>query len=424
MEKRANWYELDNAAKIVPSTAKGANTRVFRITCELKEDVNKEILQRALDETIEEYPFFNCVLHRGIFWYYLEDSDLKAVVEEEHSPACMPLYIKGKKALLYRVNYFKKRINLEMFHVLADGTGAFMFFKNLITRYLQIRYNLSEDIKPSDDFSVEEKNVDAFTDNYSKQKGLKQLNEMRSVKAYQVSGELDDNLLPHLLEGTVSASKFLELAHKYNTTVGVLCVALYIKAVIQGMNLHQRKKHVVVSVPVNLRQFYKSGTARNFFGVINIDYDPAKYTGEINSITDQVAADFKEKLAPENIEKTMNSYSALEHNLAIKMVPLPIKDFTIGRFDSAAKRGVTTSMSNLGLIKMPKEVEDYIDRFGAFMTASSQQVCVCTFKDKMVFGEVSPYKTHKTMLNFFRCLTEEGLEIELGTNDYDLYEDK
>ncbi len=424
MEKRANWYELDNAAKIVPSTAKGANTRVFRITCELKEDVNKEILQRALDETIEEYPFFNCVLHRGIFWYYLEDSDLKAVVEEEHSPACMPLYIKGKKALLYRVNYFKKRINLEMFHVLADGTGAFMFFKNLITRYLQIRYNLSEDIKPSDDFSVEEKNVDAFTDNYSKQKGLKQLHEMRSVKAYQVSGELDDNLLPHLLEGTVSASKFLELAHKYNTTVGVLCVALYIKAVIQGMNRHQRKKHVVVSVPVNLRQFYKSGTARNFFGVINIDYDPAKYTGEINSITDQVAADFKEKLAPENIEKTMNSYSALEHNLAIKMVPLPIKDFTIGRFDSAAKRGVTTSMSNLGLIKMPKEVEDYIDRFGAFMTASSQQVCVCTFKDKMVFGEVSPYKTHKTMLNFFRCLTEEGLEIELGTNDYDLYEDK
>jgi NRPS condensation-like uncharacterized protein len=346
------------------------------------------------------------------------------VVEEEHSPACMPLYIKGKKALLYRVNYFKKRINLEMFHVLADGTGAFMFFKNLITRYLQIRYNLSEDIKPSDDFSVEEKNVDAFTDNYSKQKGLKQLHEMRSVKAYQVSGELDDNLLPHLLEGTVSASKFLELAHKYNTTVGVLCVALYIKAVIQGMNRHQRKKHVVVSVPVNLRQFYKSGTARNFFGVINIDYDPAKYTGEINSITDQVAADFKEKLAPENIEKTMNSYSALEHNLAIKMVPLPIKDFTIGRFDSAAKRGVTTSMSNLGLIKMPKEVEDYIDRFGAFMTASSQQVCVCTFKDKMVFGEVSPYKTHKTMLNFFRCLTEEGLEIELGTNDYDLYEDK
>lgn len=419
MERKANWYKLDNAAKIVPSTAKGANTRVFRLTCELKEEVNKEILQSALDDTIEEFPFFNCVLHRGIFWYYLEDSYIKPIVVEESTPACLPLYIPGKKNLLYRVNYFKKRINLEMFHVLADGTGAFMFFKNLITRYLQIRYNLSDNIKPSDDFSLEEKNVDAFTDNYSKQKGLKQLNEMRSVKAYQVSGEVDDNLLPHLLEGTVSAGKFLELAHRYETTVGVLCVALYIKAVIQGMNRIQKKRPIVVSVPVNLRQFYKSGTARNFFGVINIVYDPENYNGELKSITEPVAKDFKEKLSAENIEKTMNSYSALEHNLAIKMVPLQIKDFTIGRFDRAAKRGVTTSMSNLGQIKMPDEVSDYIDRFGAFMTASSQQVCVCTFKDKMVFGEVSPYKTHKTMLNFFRCLTQEGLEIELGTNDYD-----
>ena len=422
MEKEsANWYELDNAAKIVPSTAKGANTRVFRLTCELKENVNPEILQRALDETAEEFPFFNCVMHRGIFWYYLEDSNIKAVVQEEHTPACLPLYIPGKKNLLYRVNYFGKRINLEMFHVLADGTGAFMFFKNLVTRYLQIRYNLSENIKPTDDFSVEEKNMDAFTDNYAKQKGLGQLKEMQSVKAYQVAGEVDDNLLPHLVEGTVSASKFVELAHKYETTVGVLCVALYIKAAIQSMSRRQKKKPVVVSVPVNLRQFYKSGTARNFFGVININYDPDYYTGELKSITDPVARAFREKLAPENIEKTMNSYSALEHNLAIKMVPLPIKDFTIGKFDRAAKKGVTTSMSNLGQIKMPQEVEDYIDRFSAFMTASSQQVCVCTYKDKMVFGEVSPYKTHKVMLNFFRCLTQEGMEVELGSNDYDDY---
>lgn len=419
MSNNKNWYKLDNAAKIVPSTAKGANTRVFRLTCELNEEVDGDILQAALDETIEEFPFFNCVLHRGIFWYYLEDSDLRPVVEEEHSPACLPLYIPGHKNLLYRVNYFEKRINLEMFHVLADGTGAFMFFKSLVIRYLQKVHNLNEDIKPIDEFSIEEKNVDAFTDNYSKEKGLKQLKEMSSVKAYQLTGELDDNLLPHLLEGTVSSSKFLGLAHEYDTTVGVLCVALYIKAVIQTMNRTQRKKHVVVSVPVNLRQFYESGTARNFFGVINIDYDPADYDGNLKSIIDPVDKDFKEKLSSENIEKTMNSYSALEHNLAIKMVPLPIKDFTIGRFDRAAKKGVTTSMSNLGRISMPKEVEEYIDRFSAFMTAASQQVCVCSFKDKMTFGEVSPYKTHRVMLNFFRCLSEVGIEVELGSNDYD-----
>ena len=89
MSNNKNWYKLDNAAKIVPSTAKGANTRVFRLTCELNEEVDGDILQAAVDETIEEFPFFNCVLHRGIFWYYLEDSDLRPVVEKDrlkHSP--------------------------------------------------------------------------------------------------------------------------------------------------------------------------------------------------------------------------------------------------------------------------------------------------------------------------------------------------
>lgn len=419
MERRRNWYKLDNAAKIVPSTAKGANTRVFRITCQLKEKVSGEILQRALDEIIDEFPLFNCVLHRGIFWYYLEDSDLRAVVEEESKPACMPLYFPGRKNLLYRVNYYNNRINLEMFHVLADGTGAFMFFKNLVTRYLEIVHGIDADIKPTDEFSIEEKNVDAFRDFYSKQKGLKQLKEMKSVKAYQITGEIDDNLLPHITEGTVSAKKFLEIAHENNTTVGVLCVAVYIKAIIQGMNRLQMRKHIVVSVPVNLRQYFKSGTSRNFFGVINIDYDPAMYNGELSSIISAVDKDFKEKLSPDNIEKTMNSYAALEHNLGIKMIPLPLKDLGIAYFDRAAKKGVTSSMSNLGQIKMPAEVEDYIDGFCAFMTASSQQITVCSYKDRLTFGEASPYKTHKSMLNFYRCLTEMGLEVELGTNDYD-----
>ena len=419
MDRQTNWYKLDNAAKIVPSTAKGANTRVFRITCQLKEEVEEEILQQALDDIIDEYPIFNCVLRRGIFWYYLEDSNLRETVTEDCIPACSPLYIPGRKNLLYRVNYYNNRINLEMFHVLADGTGAFMFFKNLVTRYLVIKHGIEADIKPFDEFSVEEKNVDAFTDFYSKQKGLKQLKEMSAVKAYQITGEIDDNLLPHLVEGTVSAKKFLGIAHEYNTTVGVLCVSIYIKAVIQGMNRKQLKRHVVISVPVNLRQFFKSGTSRNFFGVINIDYDPANYKGELKDIIQQVDRDFKEKLSPENIEKTMNSYAALEHNFGIKMIPLPIKDLGIGFFDRAAKKGVTSSMSNLGQIKMPEEVEDYIEGFSAFMTAASQQICVCSYKDRLSFGEVSPYKTHKSMLNFFRCLTEMGIEVELGTNDYD-----
>ena len=66
---RAKWYELDNNAKIVPSTTKGSDTRVFRITCELKEEVNGALLQHALDRTVPDFPHFASVLRKGLFWY-------------------------------------------------------------------------------------------------------------------------------------------------------------------------------------------------------------------------------------------------------------------------------------------------------------------------------------------------------------------
>ena len=82
------WYKIDNAAKIVPSTTKGTDTRVFRITCVLKEEIDGPILQLALDRTVREFPYFNCILRKGLFWYYLDSSNIKAISHEENKPPC------------------------------------------------------------------------------------------------------------------------------------------------------------------------------------------------------------------------------------------------------------------------------------------------------------------------------------------------
>ena len=99
MERNSKWYQLDNAAKIIPSTARGGNTRVFRITCELKEEVDPQILQNALDQTIIDFPHFNCVLRKGLFWYYLDARNLHVKVMQDNLPACSPIYFEGRKNL-------------------------------------------------------------------------------------------------------------------------------------------------------------------------------------------------------------------------------------------------------------------------------------------------------------------------------------
>ncbi|MBQ9157488.1 MAG: hypothetical protein IJ137_12005 [Eubacterium sp.] len=418
------WYKLDNAATIVPATARGSDTRVFRVTCELKEDVDGEFLQEALDQALLEFPHFRVVLRKGLFWYYLDSTDMRPLVRKEDLPACSPLYFSGRRSLLFRVNYYKKRINLEMFHVLADGTGGFMFMKKLVFLYCQMKYGVEVPSEADLSSSADEKNQDAFDYFYSKEKGRDQLETMMSNKAYQIRQDKDDNMQNHLVEGTVSAKAFMELARNYQTTAGILICALYIEAVIRSMPVKDQRHPVVISVPVNLRQFFPSETTRNFFGVINVVVKAEEYDGTVESILPRVKKAFKEQLSEENIKKTMNSYSQLQHNRGIRMVPLAIKDLVILYFTHKTRRGTTATLSNLGRIDMPDSIAPYIDRFSAFMSTQNMQVCISTFRDKMVFGAVSAYSEHRVLLGFFRRLTELGLEVEIGSNDYDRREEQ
>ena len=78
------WRSLENTAKIFPATSGKKDERVFRISCQMKEAVEPEKLQRALDLCVEDYALFLCVLRGGLFWNYLEETHLRPVVREEY----------------------------------------------------------------------------------------------------------------------------------------------------------------------------------------------------------------------------------------------------------------------------------------------------------------------------------------------------
>ena len=114
------------------------DTRVFRFYCELEEEVQEEPLQKALDKTLEKYPIFLSVMRKGLFWHYLEKSDLPAIVREEYKEPCSNLYIRDKKDLLFEVTYYHKRISFEAYHVLTDGS---IFIVPSLTSYnLEIKF--------------------------------------------------------------------------------------------------------------------------------------------------------------------------------------------------------------------------------------------------------------------------------------------
>ena len=131
-QKSADWTRLDNAAKIFPPTSNKQDTKVFRFACQLSEWVDRDILQQATERSLDVFPIFRSVLKHGLFWYYLEKTELVPVVEPEYRPPCGQIYDPSSRNLLFEVSCYRNRINLEVYHSLTDGTGALQFLKTLV----------------------------------------------------------------------------------------------------------------------------------------------------------------------------------------------------------------------------------------------------------------------------------------------------
>ena len=51
-----------------------------------------------------------------------------------------PIYQADRRTLLFRVMHHRRRISLEVFHALSDGTGASWFLSDLVTAYVGLRH--------------------------------------------------------------------------------------------------------------------------------------------------------------------------------------------------------------------------------------------------------------------------------------------
>src|SRR5699024_5922043 len=137
---RRNWVRLDNASNIFLAARSETDSKVFRISAEMDHEVGPELLQTALDTTYDRYRLYHAVLRRAVFWYYLQDSDLRPYVTADDKPTCAPIYDADRRGLLFRVMHHDERIVLEVFHALSDGTGALWFLTDLVAEYLRVRY--------------------------------------------------------------------------------------------------------------------------------------------------------------------------------------------------------------------------------------------------------------------------------------------
>lgn len=411
-----NYYDLDNAGKIFPWTSNKRDTKVFRFACELYEAVDRKDLQTALDMTMEEFPLFRSSLRKGLFWYYLRPSGTIPVVSEENEPPCSSIYDANRYNLLFEVTYFKNRINLEVYHALTDGTGALQFLRSLVYNYIITHYasDFGENPPPHDyDASLTQKAEDSFRKYYKKTKRI----PVKEVRAYKIRGAKTPHSRLKVIEGVMSAKSVIDAAHSYDATVSVFLTSLFLSSIAKNAPLYKKKRPVVITVPINLRNFFSSQTARNFFCTMNISYDFYNEPDDLKLIAKSVAQQFKDKLTPEYITSRMNGFSAIEHNAIVRIVPLFLKNIIMRVAGKMNEIQATASMSNIGKVKMPEGFEKYIRIFDVFISTTKVQMCMCSYGDSMTLSFSSAFRDTDIQKDFFRALADMGIDITAASND-------
>ena len=404
----ANWYKIDNVAKVFLATVGQRDTRSFRLSCTLKETVDPELLQQAVISAIEDRPQVQVRIRRGFFWHYMEDTDLIPVVKQEDDRICPLLYVPAKTMLHYQVTYFGKRINLDISHVLADGTGAMEFLNIIVLDYLKRKYpDELSDVTVHSGASE----GDLSQDSYRQFFGSKNLSQGSArKKAYQLGGlKLPYHQL-QFFEIHMPTSQILPRAKELSVSLTSYLGALWMIAIRDEMPPRKHHLPVTISLPVNLRNYYPSKTARNFFNSVNVTHI-FDHEISVEELAKAFDTSLKSQLTEENVKKQMDSFETMEYVAPVRVVPLFIKQWVVRHFTQKANKKVSMTFSNMGVQKPPRSMGERIENYSGFCSTNTIFSTMFGYGDQLTLGVSSAYMNTGAVKNFVRFLSEMGVDI-------------
>ena len=417
-KKETRWEKLDNTANLFPVIANETMTNVYRIAVILSENIEPECLQEALGQVLPWFNTMNVRMRTGMFWYYFETNVKgKPVVCEEEDFPCRYIEQHRNKSYLFRVTYYKNRINLEVFHALADGMGAVNFLRELTYQYLRIRYpQLSGEMddRLCDDTSLDTE--DSYLKNYKKA-GKK---TYKSVPAVHMKGERLVRGELGTIHGYMSVKQLKEKAKELGMSINEYLSGIFVYSIYKGY-LHENtsKKPIVLCVPVNLRPFFESMTTRNFFAMASASFLPEKEKYERQEVMKLVQKELKKQITQENLEKMIAYNVSNQKNYALRIVPLFLKKPAIKFVYLMSAKATTTTITNMGQMMVDEAYRPYIKRFQIILSPSAGQntkATVCSYGDELTFTFSSLLKDTSVQKVFFRSLAEDGIDVEIETN--------
>ncbi|MGI6696223.1 MAG: hypothetical protein ACOX6O_08345 [Christensenellales bacterium] len=415
------WLRLDNAAKIYPAARSRTWMALFRVSITLTEPIDEALLQKALRQLVKRVPLLSYRLKRGLFWYYFDWHEAIPAVQPDARNPMLPINLRENGGFLFRVRSFDKRIALEVFHALTDGTGGMTFLLTLTAEYLRLKYGQRIPEAPMildmRDEPQREEWEDAFL-RYARDAYRPRQEET----AWHLKGVREKPGYLNIITGHIPTQELLNLAREKGCSVNSLLAALLLNALIQAKNRRRKpgRKPVKLSLPVNLRRYYETRTLRNFSSYINVPV----YTDYGNYSLDDLISLVSHTMGLETLEPLVNArFSAnvkAERNWLLRVFPLFMKTAVLKfMYHATGESYMTSTLSNMGLVKLPPEMEQHCQRVELMLGAPKRTPLSCAVVSACGNTAVNFTKTirdSQVERVFFTQLVELGVPVLIESN--------
>ena len=415
------WFKLDNAASVFPGQNTGTWSNIFRFCMELKEEINPEILTKALENIMPRFPGFDVRIRKGLFWYYFEKNpNIAPDVKPDIQNPCHRVKFKENKGFLFRVYYHGKRIAVDTYHAISDGHGAAIFSCTLVAEYLKLQgHNISSGGLVLD--TNEPPKREELEDTFSRIANSKGKIKRSDKYVYHAKGTKLPKHMVNIISGTMSFSDIHKYTKAHGVTITEFFAALLMQVHIEKQRKEEKKqKEVSVQIPIDLRSVYKTETLRNFTICLRAKVDPQLGDYSFEELLKQVA--YQLRLA--NDEKKLNAMvtanMGLERNPVLKFLPLAVKDLGVGiSFLITGEQTTSVLLSNLGAVKLPEDMLPFVEKAFLMPGPGIRNAVRCglaTVGDNLVLTIAGIHKETDIEREIFTKLVKMGFHVKIESN--------
>ena len=417
-----NWMRLDNAALIYPPSIKKKYAAMFRLTITFTEKIDIDILRKALANTLMRLPSFSFRLKGGLFWYYFEKIDGLPPIHPDVKNPMNRINFRNNNYFLFKVRVYEKRLALEFFHALTDGTGGVTLLLTLSREYLKLKYGINIPYTDKILNLSDKPNKKEFEDSFKRNTGKFGF-VPKERPAYHIKGTILPSNMLNIITGKMDVTKLKKLCQKYECTITELFTSIMFLSLqeIQNKNKDKKKKPIKISIPVNLRRFFNSVTLRNFSSYVNprLDTSLGEYT--LEEIIREVKAQLSFMITKKRLQSKFTGNVKAENNIFIRIMPNFIKKYVLSLSDYLmGDRYCTTTLSNYGLINIPKEMEKYVTDMGFMLGRCRNKhgsVGCISCMNNLYITFTSRIKETEFERLFFTKLVDLGIEVSIESND-------